>query len=76
MPMIGRTGATAFAVALIRRRRRVELHCSGQRAVVGERYGVHAEFAHAVDQRRHTAGAVEERKLAVDVKVDESGSHR
>ena len=53
----------------------VELHRARQRPVVGERHGGHAELLHALDQRPHAAGAVEERVLAVDVEVDETGIH-
>ena len=54
---------------------RIELDDAAQRAVVGERHGRHAQLLGPLDEALHTAGAVEQRVLAVDVQMDEIGGH-
>src|SRR5439155_983 len=49
----------------------VELDRAGEGAVVGEPHGGHLELRGALGERRDAAGAVEDRILGVDVKVDE-----
>ena len=53
----------------------VELHGAAQRAVVGERHGGHAELVGPPHEVFHTAGAVEQRVLAVHVEMNEWGAH-
>src|SRR5665647_1647108 len=47
----------------------------GMPAVVGERHGRHAQLLGPLDEALHTAGAVEQRVLAVDVEMHEIGGH-
>src|SRR5665647_2913029 len=53
----------------------VKFYRAAQRAVVGERHGRHAQLLGPLDEALHTAGAVEQRVLAVDVEMDEIGGH-
>ncbi len=53
----------------------VELHRARERPVVGERDGGHLELGGAGGKGRDAAGAIENRKLGVDVQVDELGTH-
>jgi hypothetical protein len=55
--------------------RLVELKRAEHIGVVGHRDAAHAELADAIDQRTDAEGAVQERILRVDMKVDEFG-HR
>ena len=54
----------------------IELDDAAQGAVVGEGHGRHAQLLGPLDEALHTAGAVEQRVLAVHVKMDEIGGHR
>ena len=49
----------------------VELHGAGERAVIRERNGRHLELGSAGHEARDATGAIEDRVLRVDVKVDE-----
>jgi hypothetical protein len=51
--------------------RLVEVDRTGEGAVIGERDGGHLELGGALREIRYPAGAVEDRVLGVDVKVDE-----
>src|SRR5262249_36259497 len=53
----------------------VELDHACERSVIRERYCRHLEALGLVDERRDPAGAVEDRVLGVDVKVDERRRH-
>ena len=53
----------------------VELDGAAQRAVVGERHGGHAQLPGPPHELADTAGAVQQRVLAVHVEMDEVGGH-